>query len=91
MATQVLLDASIKRQSRCFLMSTVAAFQLNSSILSPSMSHGYVIRKTETSALAAQSKKIFKEASNDVPVVALGDRTNGLHLLHTRHIWLCPM
>lgn len=35
---------------------------------------------------ARKSSKCFSEASNDVPITALGDGTNGLHLLHTCHI-----
>lgn len=58
---QILLDASIKRKSLCFV-STVAVVQPNSSILSSSISHGCEIREMET-AFAAQSKKIFKVSS----------------------------
>ena len=58
---QILLDASIKRKSFCFV-STVAVVQPNSSILSSSISHGCEIREMET-AFAAQSKKIFKVSS----------------------------
>ncbi len=58
---QILLDASIKRKSLCFV-STVAVVQPNSRILSSSISHGCEIREMET-AFAAQSKKIFKVSS----------------------------
>ena len=58
---QILLDASIKRKSLCFV-STVAVVEPNSSILSSSISHGCEIREMET-AFAARSKKIFKVSS----------------------------
>lgn len=51
-----------KKEPLLFSVSTVAVVQLNSSILSFSISHGYEIREMKN-AFAAQSKKIFKVSS----------------------------
>lgn len=79
-----------------FPVSTEAAVQLNSSILSSSISRGCEIGVMET-AFAVQKKerekkssKRLHEASNDAPTAALGALANGLHLPHACHIWVWP-
>lgn len=39
---------------------------------------------------ARKSSKCLHEASNDVPITALGVGANGLHLLHSCHVWVRP-
>lgn len=39
---------------------------------------------------ARKSSKCLHVASNDVPITALGDIANGLHLLRACHIWVRP-
>lgn len=63
----------------------MALVQLNSSTLSSSISLPCEIREMEAAFGKKEKIKTFMWGSNDVAIAALGDRANGLHLLHAGH------
>lgn len=95
---QILLDASIKRTSHCFLFLLCPQWPCFSWTVAYCPPQSAMAVRSQWQKLhllyrARKSSKCLHKASNDVPITALGDRANGLHLLHACHVWvqLCDL